>query len=106
MLSTNISQYRKVTKGLRNGTINTKALTVIDWSSVKMLETLMRIVTRVTGRVLVGQPLCEFLQHQSETILSPSLGRNPNWIKLNTIFAVDVLKTGMLLRLFPAFLRL
>jgi hypothetical protein len=93
--------------GFVDETLHNNTLPMIDWSAVKVLDTVMKVVTRATGRVLVGQPLCElqFLQYQSEMIPSSSPGRNPDWVKLNTEFTVDVVKTGMLLRLFPAFLR-
>lgn len=88
-------------------TLDINTSLVIDWSAVKALSTMLKVIARVSGRVLVGQPLCEqpFRQNQSEIIQSSSTGRNHEWIKLNTAFTVDVIKTGMLLRLFPAFLR-
>jgi hypothetical protein len=80
---------------------------MIDWSAVKVVSTAMKVIARASGRVLVGPPLCEqpFRQNQFELIQSSSTGRDHEWIKLNTEFTVDVMKTAMILRLFPAFLR-
>lgn len=60
-----------------------------QWSSVKVLEAAMDITCRTSNRLFVGLPLC----------------RDKDWIKLNIDFAVDLIKSGQTLSLFPAVLR-
>ncbi|KAF8959647.1 cytochrome P450 [Flammula alnicola] len=60
-----------------------------DWTSVKVLDTVMKIVGRASNRVFVGAPLC----------------RDPDYVKLNVQFAIDVIQAGTILRGFPKILR-
>ncbi|KAF9478579.1 cytochrome P450 [Pholiota conissans] len=60
-----------------------------DWTSVKVVDTIMKVVGRASNRVFVGLPLC----------------RDPDYIKLNVQFAVDVIQCGTILRIMPSFLR-
>ncbi|KAF8959646.1 cytochrome P450 [Flammula alnicola] len=60
-----------------------------DWTSVKMLDTAMKIVGRASNRIFVGTPLC----------------RDPDYIKLNVQFTIDVVQAGAILRAVPRLLR-
>ncbi|KAJ3514733.1 hypothetical protein NLJ89_g2200 [Agrocybe chaxingu] len=60
-----------------------------DWSSIKVLDTMMKIVARASNRIFVGTPLC----------------RDPDYVNLNVQFTVDVIKAGSILRMFPHTLR-
>ncbi|CAA7264106.1 unnamed protein product [Cyclocybe aegerita] len=59
------------------------------WTSVKALETMMKIVARASNRIFVGAPLC----------------RDPDYIDLVVQHAVDVVRVGTTLRLVPSVLR-
>ncbi|KAF8185937.1 cytochrome P450, partial [Pholiota molesta] len=60
-----------------------------DWTSVKVTDTVMKVVGRASNRIFVGLPLC----------------KNPDYIKLNVQFTVDVIQSGIILRLMPKLLR-
>ena len=60
-----------------------------DWTSFNALDFVMHAVCRTTNRVFVGPVLC----------------RNPEWIKLNERFTLDVLKIAHILNLTPSILR-
>ncbi|GJE90628.1 cytochrome P450 [Phanerochaete sordida] len=59
------------------------------WTSVPVLKTIMRVVSRTSNRIFVGLPYC----------------RDPAFCELGVRFAVDVIKTGVALHLTPIFLR-
>ncbi|CAA7265251.1 unnamed protein product [Cyclocybe aegerita] len=56
-----------------------------NWMSVKILDTMMKVVARASNRVFVGLPLC----------------RDPEYTALNVQFTLDVVKTSSILCLFP-----
>ncbi|KAI9436537.1 cytochrome P450 [Lactarius psammicola] len=56
------------------------------WVTVPALETIQRVICRVTNRVFVGVPLCV---------------RNRNYQALNLNFAINVLKSATIIRFFP-----
>ncbi|KAI6042748.1 cytochrome P450 [Pisolithus marmoratus] len=58
------------------------------WRSVPAVETVQKIVCRASNKVFVGLPLC----------------RDPDWIDLNSRFAVDVAIDANILNMFPNFL--
>ncbi|KAH9043926.1 cytochrome P450 [Lactarius pseudohatsudake] len=60
-----------------------------EWVEVPTLDTLQRVICRVTNRVFVGAPLC----------------RNRDYQALNLNFATNVIKFATILRLFPDFLK-
>jgi len=60
-----------------------------EWTRVIALENMTKIVARVSNRAFVGPQLC----------------RNPDWNKITIDFTMDVVKTSLLLRAFPPFLR-
>ncbi|KAF9528912.1 cytochrome P450 [Crepidotus variabilis] len=60
-----------------------------DWSEVKALDTMMKIISRTSNRAFVGAPLC----------------RNPEWIDLNVQYTLDVIKVASVLRFLPPFIR-
>lgn len=80
-----------------------------DWTSVKLKDTIMKVVCRATNRVFVELPLCEPLPSPLQLfgILLSEIqpGRNPEWVDLNVQFTVDVLTVSTALRATPAFLR-
>ncbi|EGN93634.1 hypothetical protein SERLA73DRAFT_189361 [Serpula lacrymans var. lacrymans S7.3] len=59
-----------------------------EWVSVPGLNTIMQVVCRTSNRLFVGLPLC----------------RDPDWMDLNIKFTLDVVKGGMIINLFPAFM--
>ncbi|KAG6895320.1 hypothetical protein C0992_001937, partial [Termitomyces sp. T32_za158] len=60
-----------------------------EWSAIKALSTIRKIVSRSSNRLFVGLPLC----------------RNEDYRDLNIEFAVDVMKTAQSINLFPNFLK-
>ncbi|KIJ13791.1 hypothetical protein PAXINDRAFT_80408 [Paxillus involutus ATCC 200175] len=60
----------------------------IEWKSVPALQTVQKVVCRTSNRIFVGLPLC----------------RDPDWIDLNIQFTLDVVKGGVIIKLFPKFL--
>ncbi|KAI5999861.1 cytochrome P450 [Pisolithus orientalis] len=58
------------------------------WKSVPAVEIMREIVCRTSNRVFVGLPLC----------------RDPDWIDLNSQFAVDVATDANILNMFPKLL--
>ncbi|KIJ13789.1 hypothetical protein PAXINDRAFT_80392 [Paxillus involutus ATCC 200175] len=59
-----------------------------EWKSVPALQTVQQVVGRTSNRIFVGLPLC----------------RDPDWIDLNIQFTLDVVKGGVIIKLFPKFL--
>jgi hypothetical protein len=64
----------------------------------------MKVVCRASNRVFVGLPLCTWLLSLQYYVLSFA-GRNPDYVDLNVQFTMDVIKTGFILRMVPAFFR-
>ncbi|KAI9431119.1 cytochrome P450 [Lactarius indigo] len=62
-----------------------------EWVDVPALETIQRVICRVSNRVFVGAPLCA---PQSLTIRT-----------LNLNFAINVMKFATIIRVFPEFLK-
>ncbi|KAH9477540.1 Cytochrome P450 monooxygenase 71 [Psilocybe cubensis] len=60
-----------------------------SWTLVPALETVMHIVCRTSNRLFVGLPLC----------------RQPDYVKLNEQFTVNVVLRGNVIRMFPPFIR-
>ncbi|KAG6829008.1 hypothetical protein H0H92_005985 [Tricholoma furcatifolium] len=60
-----------------------------DWTPVRALPTIMKIVSRSSNRLFVGLPLC----------------RDPDYRDLNITFTVDVAKAARIINLFPDFLK-
>jgi hypothetical protein len=68
------------------------------------MDTAMKVVCRASNRVFVGLPLCTWLLSLQYYVLSFA-GRNPDYVDLNVQFTMDVIKTGFILRMVPAFFR-
>lgn len=79
-----------------------------EWKSVPALSAIQQVVCRTSHRVFVGLPLCMSSFHSFFVVISEltSLGRNPDWIDLNIHYAVNVIKRGIMIGLFPRFIRL
>ncbi|KAJ7215153.1 cytochrome P450 [Mycena rebaudengoi] len=60
-----------------------------QWKGVTAYTAVMDIVCRTSNRLFVGLPLC----------------RNPEWMKLNIHFTIDVVMAAHMIRMFPPFLR-
>ncbi|KAJ3769084.1 cytochrome P450 [Lentinula raphanica] len=60
-----------------------------DWVKVPAYKTSFQIVGRTANRYFLGLPLC----------------RDPDWLDLNTNFAVEVFISAMIINLFPSFLK-
>ncbi|KAF9235147.1 cytochrome P450 [Melanogaster broomeanus] len=59
-----------------------------DWKSILALDTVRKVICRTANRVLVGLPLCG----------------NPDWVHLNVLFTVDLVKAGVIFGLSPRIL--
>ncbi|KAH9975535.1 cytochrome P450 [Lactifluus volemus] len=60
-----------------------------EWIKIPIVETIQRVVCAISNRVFVGAPLC----------------RNRDYQTLNLTFAINVVKFGMVLSMFPKPLR-
>ncbi|KAJ7047698.1 cytochrome P450 [Mycena alexandri] len=60
-----------------------------EWLAVPAFDTMMQIVCRTSNRLFVGLPLC----------------RDPDFIKLNVDYAMEVIIAGQMINMLPAFLR-
>ncbi|KAI6040413.1 cytochrome P450 [Pisolithus marmoratus] len=58
------------------------------WKRIVAAEVMRKIVCRTSNRVYVGLPLC----------------RDPDWIELNSRFAIDWITDANILKMFPTFL--
>ena len=69
---------------------------------------MQKIIARVSSRAFVGLPLCENHFSLVRLTVTNSLhpaGRNEEYLSLAVDFAVDFMKTVVVLRLFPTFLK-
>jgi hypothetical protein len=75
-----------------------------DWVKVPVVETMQRVICATTNRVFVGTPLCarnlsapsiQSISYQSQ------IGRDPDYQSLNVNFAVNVVKFGTIISMFP-----
>lgn len=82
--------------------------TYAEWAEYPALDTMVRIVCRLTNSVLVGQPLCSSLcvttmfSRGSETLF---LGKLDDFISLSCRFTEDVVKSAHIINLFPKCMR-
>jgi cytochrome P450 len=60
-----------------------------EWKEIKFPAVIRRVVSRVSNRVFVGQPLC----------------RNPEWRDLNVDYAIAVMPAAMFMSLLPNFIQ-
>jgi len=60
-----------------------------EWQSVRVMDTMMKVVCRASNRIFVGLPLC----------------RNSDFVDLNVQFTIDVVKTAFILQMVPTFLK-
>lgn len=71
---------------------------------------MQKIVVRVSNRAIAGLPLCglslTFLRvSTSEIDFRDRIGRNEEFLALAIDFAVDFMKSSLIIRLFPRFLK-
>ena len=69
---------------------------------------MMKLVCRTSNRIFVGLPLCTLLSssiNRGARAHNVGTGRDPDYGKLNIEFTVDVVKSALLINLFPEFLR-
>nr|VWO96215.1 Repressed by TUP1 protein 4 [Ganoderma boninense] len=89
----------------------TQLFRVAEWTSVDVMPVMQDIIARVSNRAFVGLPLCEksaFVKTLGRVINANPLhlaGRNKEYLKLAVDFALDVMKSVVLLRLLPGFLK-
>ncbi|KAH9975529.1 cytochrome P450 [Lactifluus volemus] len=69
--------------------IQTRDDEVVEWIKVPIVETMQRVICAVSNRVFVGAPLC----------------RNRDYQTLNLTYAINVVKFGTILSMFPKSLR-
>ncbi|KAK0222715.1 cytochrome P450 [Armillaria nabsnona] len=62
----------------------------LDWIEIPAHHTILQIVCRASNRMFVGLPLC----------------RNPDYLKLNIDFTIDVFTCAQIINLFPSFMKL
>ncbi|KZO94401.1 cytochrome P450 [Calocera viscosa TUFC12733] len=60
-----------------------------DWKSIDAHDLLEEIICRTSNRLFIGLPLC----------------RNPEYTKISREFSITVIQSGLLINLFPSFLR-
>ncbi|KAK0196199.1 cytochrome P450 [Armillaria mellea] len=60
-----------------------------DWIEVPAYETILQIVCRATNRMFIGLPFC----------------RNPDYIKLNIDFTINVFLCSRIINFFPTFMK-
>ncbi|PPQ87954.1 hypothetical protein CVT25_001139 [Psilocybe cyanescens] len=60
-----------------------------EWTSFPALSTIMHVVCRTSNRLFVGLPLC----------------RDPDYVKLNQQFTIDVIVGGQIINMFPPLLK-
>ncbi|THV02256.1 cytochrome P450 [Dendrothele bispora CBS 962.96] len=60
-----------------------------EWTAFPALPTVMKVVCRTTNRLFVGVPLC----------------REPDYVRLNIEFTIDVFKAARIINLFPDLLK-
>ncbi|KAH8828974.1 cytochrome P450 [Flagelloscypha sp. PMI_526] len=60
-----------------------------DWIEVPAMEVLMKMVSRISNRMIVGLPLCH----------------NQEFLDINVKYTTQVITSSVLLRMFPKFLR-
>ena len=77
-----------------------------EWVKVPILESLQRIICRATNRIFVGVPLCS--SFSGSTITSAACvdiyffpGRDYDYQTLNLSFAINVVKFGLIIGMFP-----
>ena len=79
-----------------------------EWKSVTALSTIEKVICRTSNRVFVGLPLCtlpaRFFFPRS-LITAIVQGRDPDWIDLNIRCTMDAIKGGIVIGLFPKFVR-
>ena len=78
----------------------------LDWVGVYSLVTMQNIVCRASNRIFVGVPLCTCL---SLCFLSFSenfaTGRDPEWVKINVNYTIEVANKSQFLRKVPSLIR-
>ena len=82
----------------------------LEWVSMDVASSTMKIVTRACGRVFVGSPICSCLfstqiMQQSEYDGHSISGNNEDYIDLSVQFAIEILKAGRALSMLPDFLK-
>ncbi|KAI9511438.1 cytochrome P450 [Russula earlei] len=60
-----------------------------NWAKISLMPTIQQVICRISNRVFVGTPLC----------------RNHDYQRLNLNFAINVLKSAAIIRIFPAFFK-
>ncbi|TFY79744.1 hypothetical protein EWM64_g4273 [Hericium alpestre] len=76
-----------------------------EWVKVPAYATVMKIVARTSNRIFVGLPLCTRLYMNALNSAKLHLGRDPEWLKLNMDYTVDVIKGAQILSRFPEFMK-
>ena len=78
-----------------------------EWKSVPALGVIQQVACRTTSRAFVGLPLCMLpAPLLFPLLLNPiTLGRDPDWIDLNIRYTIDFLTSGVMIGLFPKFMR-
>jgi hypothetical protein len=81
-----------------------------DWKAVPAMNTMLRIVCRVSNRLFVGLPLCTFDHYRLVDYLRSlandlPTGRDPDYLDMSMTFTVDVMKTATIVNLVPQVLQ-
>jgi cytochrome P450 len=76
-----------------------------EWKEVNVFQTMLRVVTRTSNRVFVGERMCKFrLRNVRDAIAHNCAGANEAYLNLCTAFAQDVPVAGVFIKMFPAML--
>lgn len=74
-----------------------------EWKEVNVFQTMLRVVTRTSNRVFVGERMCKFpLQNWRKAVAHNFAGANEAYLNLCTAFAQDVPVAGVFINMFPA----
>ena len=80
------------------------------------MKTMLNVVARVSNRVFVGLPLCEYAETESHTqyrsrIYDPNpcicihTGRNQKYLDIAIAFTIDIVKDRTIINIFPDFMK-
>jgi hypothetical protein len=76
----------------------------IEWVAIPAMSTIADIVARTSNRLFVGVPLCSCGSPPffSTSKINQLVGRDPEYLKLNTEFTIGAMKAAAIINLFPS----
>jgi hypothetical protein len=79
-----------------------------EWKEVPVYDTIADVIRRISNRVLVGLPLCEFpprIRLESYQLTLRPKGRNKDYLTSSGSFSRNVVITAGMINLLPRFLK-